>query len=188
MSDSARLSATLLATSALALDVRTQATWLETDAPRVARSPSENGVVSKTVVGLSVHRGFESLPLRFSGQDSVAEQGFCWPRSRLARRLGWVNEGQSNPAFPTFRSPDVPPSVARGTGTSHAQTPPMVRGSASTLPDQSDVGFRAVSSDFCCHRGPRRVVVCGRFPPSFTTACIIRAVWNASLRASAARG
>jgi hypothetical protein len=139
----------------------------------------------------------------------------------------WVNAGQPQPAFSTFRSPDVPPKAGQGGSGAHfsssdgkvvgsnsrcersvhsvrnldslvvrtpACEPPhellapaakphlttsMVRGSASTRPGRHNIGFSGVCSDFRRYGGPRRVVVCGRFPPSFATACSMSAVWNA---------
>ena len=65
---------------------RRRRTWRRD--PRIAslsrRAPSAarggvpewlNGAVSKTVVGLSVHRGFESLPLRLTARDPALEAG-----------------------------------------------------------------------------------------------------------------
>src|SRR5918999_1363665 len=42
-----------------------------TQTPVVMRHCGRFGAVSKTVVGLTVHRGFESLPLRFRACSSV---------------------------------------------------------------------------------------------------------------------
>src|SRR6266545_1916156 len=47
-----------------------------TQAPVVMRHCGRFGAVSKTVVGRKVHRGFESLPLRFVGRNPWREQGF----------------------------------------------------------------------------------------------------------------
>jgi hypothetical protein len=50
----------------LALQIPFPLAFPDTAAPLYQRLGGLSGAASKTVVGLTVHRGFESLPLRFS--------------------------------------------------------------------------------------------------------------------------
>jgi hypothetical protein len=69
-----------------------------------------NGAVSKTVVGLTVHRGFESLPLRLRARDPARGAG-----SRLFRvgeaegQRGPFQVGRSGPPA-AVHSPGIPPA------------------------------------------------------------------------------
>jgi hypothetical protein len=54
----------------------------------------------------------------------------------------------------------------------------MVRGSASARPGEQDVGFQRSCRGFACYRGPRQVVVSGRFAPPLATSCSMSAVWD----------
>lgn len=46
--------------------------------------------------------------------DPGLEQGFCSVEKPPRKPPGWVNEGQPNPAFSTFPSPDVPLRAGQG--------------------------------------------------------------------------
>ena len=57
------------------------------------RFSASHTLVWKTVVGLSVHRGFESLPLRFSRRDSsrrAKSVSVPLPQGAFRRALGGV--------------------------------------------------------------------------------------------------
>jgi hypothetical protein len=70
-----------------------------------------NGAVSKTVVGLSVHRGFESLPLRYKS-EFISFAGTLLVERPLARVLARVNQRQRTPALAEVHSPAIPPAGA----------------------------------------------------------------------------
>jgi hypothetical protein len=80
-----------------------------TQTPVVMRHCGRFGAVSKTVVGLTVHRGFESLPLRSTSRIPALRAGLRHVRGPCDIRRRRVSAGQRRPCFARFRSPDVPP-------------------------------------------------------------------------------
>ena len=120
-----------------------------------------NGAVSKTVVGLSVHRGFESLPLRYISQIFLTcwEFGLDW---LLATGGSGVNERQRTSLLAEVHSPAIPPGSAP-------------RSTARMSWSATGGGEHALVGDWRC-RAPapdrtRRTTIFSRAPRSNSPVC-----------------